>query len=99
MPLIRRAILVGVASATLASCGEKLEIAKPPVHLLTCADEPEAPELQPVPWAMGVMAVIQQVQAERDAATLDYVLAMRSAWGDCRAKVAGTRAWADSLSD
>lgn len=83
-----------------AACGnERPAIAKPHVTLLTCADEPEAPDLPPVPWAMGVLAVIQQVQANRDAATLDYVLAMRSAWGDCRAKVAGTRAWADSLSD
>jgi len=52
-----------------------------------------------VPWALGVMADIQAVQAKRDAATLDYLLSLRSAWGSCYAAVAGTRAWADSLND
>ncbi|MBB3862211.1 hypothetical protein GGQ88_003509 [Novosphingobium hassiacum] len=34
-----------------------------------------------------------------DAMMLDYVLRMRDAWGDCRAKLAGVRAWADALGD
>lgn len=35
----------------------------------------------------------------RDEMTLAYVLAMRAAWGDCLAKVAGVKEWADRLPD
>ncbi len=59
---------------------------KPPATLLTCADEPVAPELPG-----------REFQAQRDAMTFDYLLALRSAWGDCFAKVAGVRAWAETL--
>lgn len=87
-----------LSSPLLTSCGnDRPAIAKPPVALLTCADEPDAPELPPVDWAMGVAADIQRVQAKRDAMTLEYLLAMRSAWGDCRAKVVAVKAWADGL--
>ncbi len=41
------------------------------------------------------MIVIQQ----RDKAMLDYALAQRSAWGDCRAKVDGAKAWNENVSD
>jgi len=83
-----------------AACGsERPAIAKPPVALLTCKDEAEAPDLPPVPWALGVVADIQAVQAKRDALVFDYILSLRSAWGSCHAAVAGTRAWADSLND
>ncbi len=57
----------------------------PPANLLTCSAEPAAPEL-PGP---GV---------ERDRMVLDYVLAIRTAWADCAAKVAGVDAWAKSLA-
>lgn len=70
-----------------ASCGqERPAIAKPPADLLVCADEPVAPSLPG-----------REEQARRDAMTLDYILALRSAWGDCFAKVAGVRAWAEKL--
>lgn len=59
---------------------------KPPVALLTCADEPLAPDLPP-----------RGMQDQRDMLMLDYVLALRSAWGDCSSKVAGVRAWADEM--
>jgi len=39
------------------------------------------------------------MQDQRDVLMLDYVLAMRSAWGSCHAAVAGVRAWADRLND
>jgi len=55
----------------------------PPANLLTCADEPDAPDLPG-----------RDMQTQRDAMTFDYILAMRSAWGDCRAKVDGIREWA-----
>ena len=70
-----------------ASCGqERPAIAKPPADLLVCADEPVAPDLPG-----------RDEQARRDVMTLDYILALRSAWGDCFAKVAGVRAWAEKL--
>lgn len=78
-----------LSSLALTGCGqERPAIAKPPAHLLTCKDEPVAPELPGM-----------DEQAKRDALTLDYILSLRSAWGDCSAKVAGVRAWADSLND
>lgn len=71
----------------LTGCGqERPALAKPPADLLGCADEPVAPSLPG-----------RDEQARRDALTLDYVLALRSAWGDCRAKVAGVRAWVDAI--
>jgi len=41
--------------------------------------------------------VLKALQLQRDTATLDYILALRSAWGDCSAKVAGVKAWSDKL--
>lgn len=71
----------------LTGCGqERPAIAKPPADLLVCADEPVAPDLPG-----------RDEQARRDVMTLDYILALRSAWGDCFAKVAGVRAWANKL--
>ena len=85
--MIRRAILVGVASAILTACGPaRPVIAKPPVALLSCQDEPLAPDLP-----------ARDQQAARDRMTLEYLLSLRSAWGDCSAKVAGVKAWADSI--
>lgn len=52
----------------------------PPAELAQCADEPLAPDLP-------------LVQPERDMLLLDYILALRSAWGDCKAKVDGLRVW------
>ena len=60
--------------------------AKPPAALLTCADEPEAPSL-PAP---GI---------ERDRIVLDFILALRGSYGDCKASVDAIRAWADALPD
>lgn len=56
-----------------------------PVELTSCADEPPAPDLP--------SAIELRDQILRDHMTLDYILALRSAWGDCRAKVDGTREW------
>jgi hypothetical protein len=38
------------------------------------------------------------MQSERDDMTLDYILGLRSAWGDCRAKVDGLRAWREAVN-
>lgn len=84
--MIRRAIIVGVASATLAACGHERPVKMlPPADLLTCADEPAAPDLPG-----------REEQARRDVLTLDYILGLRSAWGDCAAKVSGVRAWSEA---
>lgn len=73
----------------LAGCGQPEPVVlTPPPALLTCADEPPVPEL-PSP----------EYQKERDVLTLAYVLALRSAWGDCRSKVDGVRAWVDEVSE
>lgn len=71
---------------SLAACGPKpIAVAvKPPVELLTCEAEPATPIL-PAP---GI---------ERDRIVAAWVLALLAAGGDCRAKVAGVRAWADAL--
>lgn len=72
----------------LTACGQpdRVQIVKPPAHLTTCADEPEAPIIPG-----------QELQAERDRMVLEYILGLRSAWGDCAAKVAGIRAWGNGL--
>jgi len=75
------------AVLTLSACGqpERVVLVKPPAHLTVCADEPVAPALPG-----------RDQQAERDRLTLAYILALRSAWGDCAAKVAGIGAWSDA---
>lgn len=71
---------------SVSACGPKvLAVAvKPPADLLTCAGEPLAPILPPP----GI---------ERDRIVTDWLLAYRTAWGDCSAKVLGIRAWAEAL--
>lgn len=54
----------------------------PPVELTECADEPQAPELPG-----------RDMQDERDTLVLEYILGLRSAWGDCKAKVDGLATW------
>jgi len=76
------------ALLALTACGtERPAIQKPPIDLMTCIAEPDAPDLPG-----------RDEHGRRDRMTLDYILALRSAWGDCAAKVAGVKAWADSLS-
>jgi hypothetical protein len=73
----------------LTACEPKqIEVVKPPVALTTCADEPQAPLLPN-----------RDQQAERDRLTLDYILGLRSAYGDCKSKVAGVKAWSEGLGD
>lgn len=88
------AILPAIA---LASCGQPTPVAiTPPASLLTCADEPAPPALEPQDWTAPV-ETIRAVQLRRDRMMLDAYLALRSAYGDCRAKVDGTRAWSETL--
>lgn len=76
-----------LSSLSLTACGQtRPVIAKPPVALLSCQDEPTAPDLPG-----------RDQQDARDRLTLEYLLSLRSAWGDCSSKVAGVKAWADGI--
>ncbi len=79
--------LMILSSLSLIGCAPKrLEIAAPPAQLLTCADEPLAPDLPG-----------RDQQSTRDALMIEYTLALRSAWGSCHAAVDGVRAWAEAV--
>ncbi len=79
--------LMILSSLSLIGCAPKrLEIAAPPAQLLTCADEPLAPDLPG-----------RDHQSTRDALMIEYTLALRSAWGSCHAAVDGVRAWAEAV--
>jgi hypothetical protein len=56
----------------------------PPAELAECAPEPPAPDLP-----------AREFQMARDLLVFDYILALREAGGDCRAKVNGLRVWMD----
>lgn len=85
-------ITVPLMFLVLSGCGEKIVAVgtKPPAELLVCADEAIAPILPPKDGT-------EATQLVRDSLTLGYVLAMRAAWGDCKADVVGTKAWSDAL--
>lgn len=85
---LRLCLLIPLGMAC-AACGQsRVEMIKPPADLLTCAAEPQAPDLPG-----------RDAQEERDRLTLDYLLSLRSAWGDCHSKVDGLRAWSSNLKD
>ena len=86
---MKRLIVLGALALT--ACGnERPRIVKPPAELQSCAVEPRAPVL---PERDGTDAT----QLRRDTMVLDYILALRSAWGDCRAKLDGVRAWSEGV--
>lgn len=104
--MIRLAI-VGLAFASLAACSPgPVRIATPPPELLECADEPAKPDLAPYDWT-GIEAAAQTVReavdmaramvTARDRVEFEAYLAMRSAWGDCKATVSAVRAWAGTV--
>lgn len=64
--------------------------ALPPAEYLTCADEPLAPDLPP---RDGTTAT----EVARDVMTLGYVLAFRTAFGDCKGDLAAVKAWAERV--
>ena len=86
LELLPRAALTILCALALTACAPtRVRLSPLPAELTTCADEPGAPALPPVTGP--------EAQAMRDLLMLDYVLAWRSAWGDCRAKVDGAKAW------
>ena len=70
---------------SLTACGEKPVLTLPPPQLSECAPEPQAPLLPGM-----------DMQAERDSLMIDYIAALRTAGGDCRAKVDGLKAWMET---
>lgn len=72
-----------IAPLALAACQPaKPVLILPPAELATCAAEPVAPAIPG-----------QDQQAERDRLVFEYLLALRAAGGDCRAKVNGLATW------
>lgn len=69
----------------LTACGEKRPVLTlPPANLAVCEGEPLAPALP---------ERSPETQDIRDELTLDFILALRGAGGDCRAKVKGLAEW------
>lgn len=89
-------MLLVSALSMLSACDPHVRLATPPPEYLECATEPAAPDLPAIDWTAPVDQ-IKPVQRERDIATLGYVLSLRSAWGDCRAKIDGVRAWGEEV--
>lgn len=90
--------LIAVALLGLAACGQpKPVVLQPPPALLSCKDEPTPPTLPEQDWTAAI-EIIKEVQLIRDELTLDYILKQRSAWGDCRSKVDGVRAWSAEVN-
>lgn len=82
-----RLVFAAIGSLMLASCGQpKPVLILPPATLATCADEPPAPDL---PVRDGTAAT----QNRRDLVMRDGYLALRTAYGDCKAKVNGLAVW------
>lgn len=69
----------------------------PPAELAVCKDEPVPPALPEQDWTTLERARI--IQRSRDELTLDYILGLRSAWGDCRAQVDGLAAWRERAGE
>lgn len=86
--------LILPALIALAGCGEpRLRVLTPPAELAHCAEEPVSPSLAAIDWTS--VATAQPIQRARDAAMLAYVLALRTAGGDCRSRVEGLADWID----
>lgn len=87
---MRGMLLTGVmmlSGLLLTGCGQdRVRVALPPVELTECAEEPLVPDLPG-----------REDQARRDAMTLEYLLSLRSAWGDCKSRVAGLKGWRESM--
>ena len=86
-------LFVAIVAMSLGACTpQRVERVKPPADLLTCAPEPEAPALPPVPWGTDAA---RAVQAARDRVTLAFILKLVEAGADCRSRVDGVREWSE----
>lgn len=91
-PLLALMIL---SSLALTACAERVRLSPLPADLTHCAEEPEAPALLAQDWTDLQRA--KAIQITRDTSMLDYVLGLRSWGGDCQAKVAGAKAWNETV--
>jgi len=107
--LPRAALILCALALTACGPKPAPRIVPLPPELTTCADEPQAPALPAYQWgeiqldaalmptpeqaAKKAIDRAQEITRKRDQLMLDFTLAQRSAWGDCRAKVDGARAW------
>ena len=84
--------LLILAPFALAACGQREVpvLILPPAELSECADMPESPN---IPARDGT----DETQRVRDQLTLDHILNLRTAYGSCRSKVDGLKAWRDSV--
>ena len=87
-----RLAIICASFATLTACGQKEVpvLILPPAELSECADMPESPN---IPSRDGT----DETQRVRDQLTLDHILNLRTAYGSCRSKVDGLKAWRDSV--
>lgn len=97
----------------IPGCATSVRLATPPVDLLACKAEATPPDLPAVPWQpldvevtklvpdialiRTLIGNVRVAQRKRDEATFSFILDERLAGGDCRAKVAGLKAWADAV--
>lgn len=85
---MKRAVILAIPLLITACQKPAPVLILPPAELAACADEPAVPDLPP-----------QTMQRERDLMTLDYILALRAAWGDCKADVNGLAAWLEAAGE
>ena len=84
------AVLITIAFVLSGCTQERPAIAKPPVDLTECADEPPTPD---IPAKDGTEAT----RDLRDSIVWQYVLSLHWAFIDCKADVAGVKAWREAL--
>ena len=83
--------LILLAPLALVTCNPDPVLVLPPAELAECEAEPVAPELQAMDWSD--METAREIFRQRGETTLEYILSLRSAGSDCRAKVKGLAAW------
>lgn len=83
-------ILITIVFVLSGCTQERPAIVKPPVELTECADEPQTPG---IPAKDGTEAT----RDVRDGLVWKYVLALHAAFIDCKADVAGIKAWSEAL--
>lgn len=96
---------------TACGATPRAEFIPPPLALQSCASDPSIPDVPAYEWAKIAFIAGQEPspQAAADKFTelarlmtedrgeieLQFILALRSAGGDCRAKVKGLKAWVE----
>lgn len=87
----QRVTIAYMLPLALAACGQPAPMPiLPPASLATCADEPTPP-------LIADRDGTAETQLVRDKATLEYILRLRGAGVDCRAKVHGLATWMESM--